>query len=345
MNKILYVVLALLLAPAVHAQSRVGTTAAPFLTLGTGARTNSLGHAAVSTAVGAEALFWNPGLIAVPGQSHTGGLLFTSHPLFADIQYTAFGLTIPMGANGVLGASVASVDYGRMDVTSELLAGDGRTGETFAPSDLMLGLSYAQPLTNAFSFGATVKYVDQRIRDMRASAFAVDLGFVLVTDYLNNARLAASIQNFGTKLQFRGVNGRVFVAPDPTNRGGNDRVPAEYTTTEWDLPLSFRLGAAVPVFVSDFASLTLMSDVQQTNDFGLNMDTGAEVRFNVGGAALAFRGGYKDLGPPTDAVDGHWTYGSGLDLNLRSFRLGVDIGVMTRPYLGLSRMLDLRLHF
>ena len=61
MKRILFVFLAALTALPALGQSRAGTTAATFLTIGTGARGSSLGHAYTAIASGPDALFWNPG--------------------------------------------------------------------------------------------------------------------------------------------------------------------------------------------------------------------------------------------------------------------------------------------
>ncbi|MEM9666654.1 MAG: PorV/PorQ family protein [Bacteroidota bacterium] len=175
-----------MLAPTTQAQSRVGTTAASFLTLGAGARGTALGHAYTAIATGPDGLFWNPGGAARPylGQ-YAGGAFFSNHQWLADIEYNTAGVVIPVTTSGVLGLSLASLDYGRQDVRTELMPQG--TGETFGASDLSIGLTYAQPLTPSFYFGATAKYVRQRIRDMNASTVAFDFGFVLVTDYLQHA--------------------------------------------------------------------------------------------------------------------------------------------------------------
>ena len=333
-----------LAAGPVAAQNRVGTTAGVFLTLGTGARQAALGHAATAYATGADALFWNPGAAALdPSGRPRASVLFSQNELFAGIGYSALGLTIPVFGSGAAGLSVASVDYGRMDVTSEDQP-DG-TGETFAPRDLAVGLSYAQPLTDAFHIGGTVKYVGQRIRDMRARTAAFDLGFVLTTGYLNGAKLAASITNFGGKLQYEGVNGRVFVDPDPTNAGNNPSVPARLQTDAWDLPLSFRLGLAVPALRTANAEVLLLSDVQQTNDYDLNTDLGAQARYTLGPVSAMARVGYRDLGPNADLADAHLSYGGGLEYQQSRIRFGLDVAVVPHEYLGMTRTIDVRLTF
>lgn len=328
-------------APAI-AQSRVATSAATFLTIGSGARGSALGHAYTATATGADALLWNPAGAARAGTDGKKGSLFFSHTdWLVGINYDAFGMVIPATRSGVIGISLAQMDYGRMKVRTVELP-DG-TGETFGAADLMIGLSYAQPLTDRFFIGGTGKYVGQRIYDMNASTFAFDIGFVLLTDYFNGMRIAASIMNFGGLMEMSGVNSRVFVDIDETSSGSNDALPATLETNGWDLPLSFKFGLALPLVTTDLMAWELLADAHQTNDNGLNMDMGSEVRFTVSPAALNLRVGYKDM--PLDNTYSHLTFGAGVDMTLSGVRVGADYGYIPFVDLGNVSMLDFRVTF
>ena len=327
--------------PAV-AQSRVSTSAAPFLTLGTGARGQALGHAYTAVVTGADALYWNPAGAARSADGRSLGSIFFSHANWLlDTDYNAFGLVIPVTGSGVLGLSLAQMDYGRMDVRTVELP-DG-TGETFGARDLVAGVSYAQPLTNTFYIGGTAKYVRQAIYDMSASTVAFDIGFVLESEYFNGMRLAASIMNFGGLMQMDGVNSRVFVDVDAGHEGSNDSVPAKLESTRWDLPLSFKFGAAWPVIKMNNLQFDLLTDAHQTNDNSLNADIGAEMRYSIGSFNLDLRGGYKDL--PLDNVYSHLTYGAGVNLSLSGIRFGADYGYVPFELLGNVNVIDLRLTF
>ena len=63
------IIAALLVTPLVAQsggeESRVGTTAAPFLTMGVGAKGHALGHANSINISGAESIFWNPAGMAI----------------------------------------------------------------------------------------------------------------------------------------------------------------------------------------------------------------------------------------------------------------------------------------
>tara|TARA_Y100001935_G_scaffold253785_1_gene260801 strand:+ start:57 stop:1106 length:1050 start_codon:yes stop_codon:yes gene_type:complete len=324
------------------AQSKVGTTAATFLTIGTGARGSALGHAYTSTARGADALFWNVSGSAIPNKNNLGSVMFTNFKMFADIDYNALGVAIPITKQGgVIGLSASTVQYGTMDVrTGE--DPDG-TGERFSASDLMIGVSYAQPLTKSFYIGGQMKWVTERIWDMRANTIAIDVGLTLITEYLNGARLAASIQNFGGKMQMDGINVRDTYEPSP-EFGGNDRVFVRRELDSWNIPLQFKFGIAIPAIDTKYYRLELLAESHQTNDQNLNGDFGTEFTFMTNSTNFYIRGGYKDLFLG-DYVDGHITYGAGFDMSLSKTRIGFDFAVSRQNYLADVQMIDFRVYF
>ncbi|MCY3631021.1 MAG: PorV/PorQ family protein [Rhodothermaceae bacterium] len=326
----------------VLAQSRTGTTAASFLTLGTGARGQALGHAYTAIATGADALFWNPAGAARSYGNHSAGSVFLSHSRwFADIDYNAAAVVVPVYGDRVLGLSVAAVNYGDMIVRT--VAFPEGTGETFRASDFSLGLTYAQPLTESFYFGGTAKYVRQQIRDMTASTIGFDFGFVLQSDYLRGLIIAASIQNFGGKMQMTGVNSVVFVDIDETISGNNPDIPAHIEMDSWDLPLSFKFGIAMPIVKAGMIELSALADIQQSNDNSLNGDAGAQLRVHNRTFNFDLRGGYKDLF--LDNVDSHLTFGAGIDVRTFGVRLGFDYAYTPFDLLGQTQVVDFRVYF
>ena len=331
----------LLAALPAAGQSRVGTTAATFLTLGTGARGNALGQAMSAEAAGAEALFWNPAGLARPYRGAAGGALFSHSDRFVDASVSAAALAVPIRGFGVLGAQLQSVDYGRMDVTT-VERPDG-TGESFGANDFALGLTYAQPVTDAFYVGGSAKYVRQQIYDMSASTVAFDLGVLLETDYLGGLRLGASISNFGGKMEMRGVNGAITVDPAPDRTGNDEEVPAELTADRWDLPVSFRFGTALPVASFGGARLDLFADAQQTNDNNLNSDVGAELSYETNAITFDARAGYRDAF--VTGVESHVSFGAGLDIRAGGVRIGVDYAYVPFEYFQSVNVIDLRVHF
>jgi hypothetical protein len=326
----------------VRAQSRVGTTAATFLSLGTGARGSALGHAYTAVARGPDALFWNPAAASRRLESgQLGGAYFTHHEWLADISYNAASVVIPAMGSSIVGLSLAAVDYGEMKVRT-VVRPEG-TGATFSANDLSIGVSYSAPLTDAFHFGGTAKYVHQSIRDMRASTIAFDFGFLLVTEYFSGLQVAASIMNFGGKMQMEGINAERNIDIDETNSGSSESIPARLRTDKWDLPLSFRFGLAMPVFSTGPVSLRAMADAHQTNDNNLNSDLGAELRYQTNTVTFDARVGYRD--GFIDNVDSHLSFGTGVEVQVAQVRFGFDFAYVPHDLLDDVRMIDFRVHF
>lgn len=329
---------------ALIAQSRAGSTAAPFLTVGFGAAGSSLGHAYTASTTGAESMFWNPaGIVRQDGIAGNSSMFLSYFDWFADISMYSSGLVLPLGNSSAFGINIGYVDYGRMEVTTETLP-DG-AGITFGSYDMVLGLTYAKKLTQNFHFGGTAKLVRQSIWDMSAQTIAVDLGFILETEYLNGMLLGASISNFGGKMHMTGINSDLFADVDPTSEFNNPNTPVSINTDRWDLPLSFRFGMAVPAIKTEFVQLNLMTDVQQTNDNNMNLDFGTQFRFTTKTVTFTLNGGYRDF-LLEDNVDVHFTYGAGIRIRTsQSVHFGFDFAQVPFNYLGATQMVDFKVFF
>ncbi len=339
-------ILMLLAATNVQAQSRVGTTAGTFLTMGVGAKGAALGHANSITTSGAEALYWNPAGISIENEvgSNSSGF-FSINDLFVDVTAYASGLVLPIGKDSgrSFGFGVTYVDYGRQEVrTVDQPEG---IGATFGAHDLSIGVTYAQNLTESFHFGGTAKYIQQKIYDMSANTFAVDVGFILKTEYFNGLKLGASISNFGGKMQMGGINSEFFLDIDQTSEGNNTSVPTRIYMNEWDLPLSFKVGFELPAIKQENLELLILSEAQQTNDNDLNIDSGSQLSYLSNTVKFHVRAGYKDLLLGSN-VDSHFTYGAGFTLKTNNgMAIGIDFAQVPFEYLGQTSIIDLKLYF
>lgn len=287
MKKFLITFLGIVLAATIShgAGSKVGTTAAQFLKIEIGARGLAMGGAFVATADDATATFWNPA-----GLAHLTSAEVSVHQVdwLSNMKLKYGNVVIPAGDNK-FGFFLAALDYGEWDVTT-IDAPDG-TGEKFGAQDLALGISYARSLTDRFSFGATVKYITQRIWHMDASAIAFDIGTMFETQ-LKGLRIGMSFSNFGSKMNMLGKDAKVFHDVAPEIEGNNERINAFMETEEWDLPLSFRVGVAMDVINNNYSKLILALDTITPNDNLEYVNTGFEYSLKK---MVFLRAGYKSL--------------------------------------------------
>lgn len=268
-------------------QTKVGSTAAPFLNIGIGPRAIAMGGAFTATANDVTALYWNP---AGASRTELNSAQFSHANWFADINYNWAGAMFNLGGAGTLGLSVTYLDYGEMEVTTDREP-EG-TGEMFNPMDLSLAVTYAYNLTDKFSVGANVKYVTEKIWNSSASAVAMDLGVLFLSD-IYGLRIGATISNFGSDMTIDGKD--LYVQHDINSQiyGNNDQILAKLKTDAFPLPLIFRVGIAVDPIKTENHRLTLGVDASHPNDNAESINIGGEYVFmNL----IALRGGYKSLG-------------------------------------------------
>jgi hypothetical protein len=291
-NKIfVWTIAALVMCISVEAQvttevSKRGTTAAPFLSIGQGSRAMGMGSAFVAVANDPSAMYWNPAGIA----DISGIGIVADHTYWiADIQYDYLGATVNTGSFGTIGVNLTMSNIGEMKVTT-IDQQDG-TGETFSVTDMAVGVSYGLKLTDAFAIGFNPKFIYQKIWKMSASAIALDLGVKYRTPF-SGITLGMSISNFGSKMQMRGTNAIVLYDPDLTTSGTNNRVPAEISTSEWELPLTFRVGLAYNLPLGGLGKFTLAADALHPSDDYESVNVGGEYAFDD---FLYLRAGMKSL--------------------------------------------------
>lgn len=281
----LVLVLALLVIPPVQAQevgsSDAGTSVANYLKLPVGARSAAMGGAYVGMDGDVSALYWNPGAVAtVPGSQamfHTTDWLVDTRTLFAAVA-------IDVGDLGIVGISLNSFDGGEMEETT-IEQPDG-TGRNFSVGNLSLGLTYARQITDRFSAGITLKYVNERLDRTRANAFAADVGSIFVTDFFGNMRIGFALSNLGGRMSFDGSDLLFQHQPD----GSSKFVPAYVATDPWELPLLFRFGLASDVVQTANTRLTLSGEVYDARDSEARVHAGGEWAYSD---LLFLRGGYR----------------------------------------------------
>lgn len=278
--------MAVMIPIGVQAQSKVGTTAAPFLGISVGPKAGAMGDAFVAMASDASGLFYNPGAISRTGQTQ---FLFSHTNWLVNTNFNWIGFVLNLDGQNAVGVSFTSLDYGDEEVTT-VTEPEG-TGDFWTAGDMSIALSYARNLSDRFSIGGSAKYISQRIWHEKATAFALDVGLLFITDF-NNMRLGMSISNFGSDMQMAGNDLQHRIDLDPNVIGHNETIVGNLKTEAWPLPLFFRVGVAMDVLKMDQSRLTVAIDALRPSDNTEVINIGAEFAFQN---LFFMRGGYKSL--------------------------------------------------
>jgi Uncharacterised protein family (UPF0164) len=305
-------------------RSKVGTSAAVFLRIPAGARGSALGSAFTSMATDASVMYWNPGGIArLPGYQ----LTFDHSDWLPGIDYSYMGAFMPVTTDISLGVTASYLATEQMDITTPQFPMG--TGETYDAGSVSFGGSIGARLTDRFTIGGTVKFIQERIYNSTANGLAFDIGTLFDTPFYG-VRFGTSISNVGTKLRMNGedLNVRADIAPD--QEGNNETVVSQLKTDSFDPPMILRLGLSAEAWHTEQLRVTWLIDGVNPNDNAPSVNAGLEV--GVMKDALNLRIGYNELFLD-ESVRG-LTYGAGLRLSTSNRVIRFDYAYQVFEYLG-----------
>lgn len=266
--------------------TKVGTTGAPFLTIGVGARANAMGGAFVSVANDVTALYWNPsGIASLPSPQ----LALIHSDWIADLRHDFIGLAVPLGSFGVVGASVNALSMD--DLAVRTTAFPEGTGDMMSCGDLSMALTYAIQITDRIRVGATGKYVSSKLYHMHAGAIGLDLG-VMFSDIFDFLQFGATMTNMGSKIRYDGRDTYIYYDLRPSEAGNNAKIDAKLCTQSFNLPVAFQAGLSTTLNRNGKMPLLLAMDFYEPSDNVRSLNFGAEWSFYN---KLFLRGGYARL--------------------------------------------------
>ncbi len=236
---------------------KVGTIGAQFLKIGIGARATAMGSAFVAVADDPSAAYWNPAGVA---RIEERSLSFDHVNWFADVElaHAAYVFQLPF-APGSFAVQARSVSMDRIAVRT-VFRPDG-DGTSYDAGDLSLGLTYARSLTDKFSTGITVHYLQSTLATWTASATSFDFGTLYDTGY-RSLTIGMAIQNIGSEMTF---------IDDPIK-----------------LPTIFRVGMAMDFLDTKSQRLLVSGEFQHPPDNAERANAGLE--YAIAGRAFV-RGG------------------------------------------------------
>src|SRR3989442_1441442 len=243
-----------------------GGTSGVFLLLGAGARGTALGGAYAALATDVTALYYNPGGLA---QLSRPGAMVSTYDYVAGARYSWLGIAFPLtgGARSV-GLSAGTFGFSDQPVyTVDNPDGDGRT---YSVAETFIAGTYAQNFSDRFSAGFSFKFITDKLGETRAGAFAVDFGTSFhATIGTRPIRAAFVLQNLGSQLKHDGAGldaGVTRTPPLGTPDVPQEPQPSRLRASGWDLPVLFRVSAALDLLPQGQNRITALGEVTQPNN-------------------------------------------------------------------------------
>jgi hypothetical protein len=207
------------------------------------------------------------------------------------------------------------------------------TGEYFSYGDLAVGLSYGRKMTDQFSFGVTVKYVQETLDLLKMRSMVVDLGTLYWTG-LGTTRFAVTISNFGANARPKG---------SVIQFGGADTSGFQ----SFSVPTVFRLGFAMEPLALENHRVTASIQLNHPNDNSEHVRLGMEYAFQETfflrlGVKRTI--GQKLLGEDQTSEE-NLTAGAGVEVALGPTTVGADYAYADYSRLGSVHRLSLLIKF
>jgi hypothetical protein len=274
-----------------RAQSGNGAQGGLEFLLPIGARTVGMGQAGTALAVGSDALWWNPALIARgPREASMQVTQTLATQAGADL-----GVSVIYGVPrvGAVGLSVRYLNYGDQDATDSTQQVTGK----FAQTGTIVAATFAAPFGDRFAFGLTAKLLR--------------IGFPCTGDCTNTIGVTNSPQTGALDLgaQYLVTDDSIFTVGAAVRNVGF-KLQVNDTPQADALPGRLYLGfAAAP----KFAQLPKDVRVRAAADLVWRLSNGGTPGLNLGGE-LSFmeryqlRGGYVVNGPTGSGL----TFGAGI---------------------------------
>ncbi|MCX7930286.1 MAG: PorV/PorQ family protein [Chlorobi bacterium] len=211
---------------------KVGAAGAQFLKIAAGARANGMAGAFSAIANDPTAIFYNnAGIVDISG--YMGHFTYTQW--FGGYSHNFLAGVVPISDKYRAGLSVTSFTSGPIPFTT--VQEENRLNTTYSITDVAIGATVAGQLTEQFSVGVTLKYVQNGIGGMSASGVLADVG----TMYrFRGVRLGFSISNLGPQLQYSGAD--LNFRTDLLRELQYQQIDASFLVNPYNAPISLRAG-------------------------------------------------------------------------------------------------------
>jgi hypothetical protein len=277
------------------AAADTGATSGQFLRLGVGPRAVAMGDAQVAIADDVYATYWNPAGLSQLQVQEAG---FVQNQYVENIaeQYVAYAY--PKPSLGTFAGSFTYLHVGKFPGYDAA----GLPTESVGASDVSAATSYARTfffdrrMGSGISFGITAKYIEERLDDVHASAYAGDAGVLFMPGkkwgpLLEGWKAGAVLRNWGSPLQF---DREAFNLPRSLDVGlsyeGTWRNEAFLLALDGRQPTDGPRSAGLGLELKTLQIVVLRAGYTTAGDWGNGLRFGGGIRFKTLQVDYAYAG-------------------------------------------------------
>lgn len=176
-KKIIFFVIILMIVSSVSFAKmiKVAQSGMTYLSIGLSARESGMGNASTAAVRGVQSIFYNPAGLAL-----INGLEMTVNQVnwIADTKIIGMGAAYNSGRFGTIGLDLVYVDYGEIMGTKVVDKSVDPRGYSLTGNlniqDYSVGLAYAYPVNDRFSFGGKIKLIHEDLGNAPIAVKVID---------------------------------------------------------------------------------------------------------------------------------------------------------------------------
>ncbi|HLX11642.1 MAG TPA: PorV/PorQ family protein [Bacteroidota bacterium] len=253
--------------------TRTGSSGAEELLIPVGARGIALGESSLMSAIGVDAIYWNPAGLSRGIRGTEAEFSYLQY--FADVKSNYGAVSFSGGDIGNFGVSLKSLTFGEIPVTTADYP-DG-TGSTFSPSYITFGGTYSKLLTDKISVGVTANLITEKIMSTSASGVGFNFGIQYFGIGIPELNLGIAVKNVGPQMTYSGSDLLVAANAQASLRGNQN-----YTVqaASFSLPSSMEIGLAYSKKLDEQNSVMFGGNFQNNNSTDDVYGIGGEYGYN-----------------------------------------------------------------
>ncbi len=223
---------------------RVITTAVPFLSITPDSRSGGMGDVGVAISPDANSVHWNPSKLAFIDSKMGFSLSYSPWlaKIINDMSLSYLSGYYKLSKEQTIAVSLRYFDLGEIFFTDD----NNNPQGDFNPKEFAVDATYARMLSEDFSLGITLRYVNSNltgqfssssIEAKPASTVAADVSAFYNKDInIGNLAFGANISNIGAKVTYSNENNKDFI------------------------PINLRLGSALKMDIDAYNTITFALD-------------------------------------------------------------------------------------